>query len=85
VKRAVIRYYIVSGGGNIMFVCVITIGDVSLLGFWFGDGWIYLPFSARVIVHVVGETIFGTHLPFACFVCFFMFCFIVMLHAGSSV
>jgi hypothetical protein len=38
-----------------MFACVITICDVSPLGFWFGDGWISLPFSARVIVHVVGK------------------------------
>jgi hypothetical protein len=33
---------------------MITICDVSLLGFWFGDGWFILSLSPGVIGHVVG-------------------------------
>jgi hypothetical protein len=65
--HAFIRHYVCSGGGKTTFTCVSVISDFSLLGFWFGDGWLYLHLSAGVIRSLRRETIFGMHLRFTCF------------------
>jgi hypothetical protein len=42
VHHAVIRHSAGSAGSKTTLSCVSVICDVSLLGFWFGDGWFSL-------------------------------------------